>query len=84
MTGARTATLADDILGVLRVRNSAGGMTYYVANVLRSTPRDRDTHTRRPGISTATVRRELERLEKAGKVKRVQTVYQRMICWALA
>ena len=36
------------------------------------------------GLKTAWVRRQLERLERAGEVKRVPSVYARQICWALA
>lgn len=36
------------------------------------------------GLKTDWVRRQLQRLEKAGEVKRVPTPYARQICWALA
>ena len=35
------------------------------------------------GLKTDWVRRQLERLERAGQVKRVPSVYARQICWAL-
>ena len=35
------------------------------------------------GLKTNWVRRQLERLERAGQVKRVPSVYARQICWAL-
>lgn len=36
------------------------------------------------GLKTDWVRRQLVRMEKAGQVKRVPSVYARQICWALA
>ena len=36
------------------------------------------------GLKTDWVRRQLERMERAGEVKRVPSVYARQICWALA
>lgn len=79
----RIPDLDGDILGVLR-RNPHGCMTYYVANVLGSTPRGDDTHLRRAGITVPEVRRVLIRLERDGLVKRVPSTYRRMIKWALA
>ncbi|PUA41378.1 hypothetical protein C5U62_32150 [Pseudomonas protegens] len=36
------------------------------------------------GLKTDWVRRQLERLERSGQVKRVPSIYARQICWALA
>ena len=35
------------------------------------------------GLKTEWVRRQLERMERSGEVKRVPSVYARQICWAL-
>ena len=35
------------------------------------------------GLKTEWVRRQLERMERAGEVRRVPSVYARQICWAL-
>lgn len=51
-------------------------MTYVIRNGLAM-----DGHK---GLKTDWVRRQLERLERAGQVKRVPSVYARQICWALA
>lgn len=51
-------------------------MTYVVANSLRM-----DGYK---GLKTDYVRRRLEKLERAGRVKRVPSIYARMICWAPA
>ncbi len=50
-------------------------MTYVIRNGLSM-----DGHN---GLKTDWVRRQLERLERAGQVKRVPSVYARQICWAL-
>lgn len=50
-------------------------MTYVIRNGLSM-----DGHK---GLKTDWVRRQLERLERAGQVKRVPSVYTRQICWAL-
>ncbi|MFJ2455411.1 hypothetical protein ACIOWK_27365 [Pseudomonas protegens] len=36
------------------------------------------------GLKTDWVRRQLQRLEKSGEVKRMPSPYARQICWALA
>ena len=51
-------------------------MTYVIRNGLSM-----DGHK---GLKTDWVRRQLERMERAGEVKRVPSVYARQICWALA
>lgn len=51
-------------------------MTYVIRNGLAM-----DGHK---GLKTDWGRRQLERLERAGQVKRVPSVYARQICWALA
>ena len=51
-------------------------MTYVIRNGLSI-----DGHK---GVKTDWVRRQLERMERAGEVKRVPSVYARQICWALA
>lgn len=53
-----------------------GTMTYVLRNIL--------TGFGRPLPPTAFIRRRLFALEKAGKVKRVQTSYAVQHCWALA
>ncbi|NLT99604.1 MAG: hypothetical protein GXW88_03020 [Pseudomonas lundensis] len=50
-------------------------MTYVIRNGL--------SMARHKGLKTNWVRRQLERLERAGQVKRVPSVYARQICWAL-
>ncbi|AOZ11227.1 hypothetical protein AA042_00015 [Pseudomonas lundensis] len=50
-------------------------MTYVIRNGL--------SMAGRKGLKTNWVRRQLERLERAGQVKRVPSVYARQICWAL-
>ena len=49
-------------------------MTYVVRNRLASKGR--------PNLKTAHVRRQLERMERAGKVKRVPSRYATQICWS--
>ena len=67
-------SLENEILEVLMERQSM--MTYIIANSLRM------GHPKHNGtLRTSTVRRCLERMEKAGRVKRVKTVYARQICW---
>ena len=50
-------------------------MTYVIRNGLSM-----DGHK---GLETDWVRRQLVRMERAGEVKRVPSVYARQICWAL-
>ena len=50
-------------------------MTYVIRNGLSMAGRQ--------GLKTNWVRRQLERLERAGQVKRVPSVYARPLCWAL-
>lgn len=64
-----------DVLAALR-EWGRGSMTYVVRNRLAMRSR--------PQLKTEQVRRQLERMEKNGKVVRVESVYARQICWALA
>lgn len=51
-------------------------MTYVVANCMRM------NHKKHNGtLETSSVLRSLKRMEKAGKVRRVKSVYARQICW---
>lgn len=64
----------EEILTVLRERKS-GQMTYVIRNILSP---------RRPHLGTAQIRRALQRMEKAGLVRRVMSVYAVQICWTTA
>ncbi|WP_068089191.1 hypothetical protein [Novosphingobium rosa] len=64
----------DVLLEILGQRHDA--MTYVVRNYLRSSPYLFD-------VETPWVLRQMKRLERAGKVKRVSTSYAVQICWAL-
>lgn len=63
----------EEIINVLSERGNC--MTYFVTNVLR--------HKYWP-LNTAYVLRRLKKLESAGKVQRVKSVYKTQICWGLA
>lgn len=64
----------EEILAVLRARTS-GVMTYVIRNYLSPG---------RPYLGCSQIRRALERMENAGIVQRVSSVYAVQICWALA
>lgn len=63
----------EEIIQVLAERGNC--MTYFVTNVLRRQfwPLDTDYVLRR-----------LKKLESAGKVKRVKSVYKTQLCWEVA
>ncbi|CAI1836483.1 Uncharacterised protein [Serratia grimesii] len=63
----------EQIINVLREHGRC--MTYVVTNWLRDIDRK---------IETPVVLRRLKKLEKAGKVQRVKSVYKTQICWAMA
>lgn len=63
----------EQILSVLRERKG-GVMTYVIRNVLSPG---------RPHLGTTQIRRALQRMEKAGLVRRVSSVYAAQICWSL-
>lgn len=71
-----TSIREEDILKALRERPK-GQMTYVVTNGLNM--------DRAPGsekVTTDQVRRQLEKMERAGKVKKAPSIYARQICWA--
>lgn len=63
----------EDILKTLHDRPN-GQMTYVMRNCLSS---------RFKGLKVDWLRRQLQRLEKEGRVRRAPTHYARQICWAL-
>lgn len=64
----------DEVLEALGKRERM--MTYVVANCMRM------YHKKHNGtLETSSVLRSLKRMEKAGKVRRVKSVYARQICW---
>lgn len=64
-----------DVLRTLHAHGPNGIMTYVIANWLSAG---------RKRVPTSKVRRALERMERAGSVKRVPSVYSRQICWAVS
>lgn len=68
-----TTPTDNEILEVLRDHGRC--MTYVVTNWL---------HYNYRGIKTAYVLRRLKKLEAAGKVHRVKSVYKTQICWEAA
>ncbi|EPR2301380.1 hypothetical protein ACU01P_004739, partial [Yersinia enterocolitica] len=63
----------EEILNAITKFGCRMEVTYVIANRLRLDGFN--------GLDTSFVRRRLERMEKAGNVKRVQSCYAKMICW---
>ncbi|MDM3285032.1 hypothetical protein [Citrobacter sp. Cf042] len=63
----------EEIISVLRDHGNC--MTYFVTNVLRR---------KFWPLDTSYVLRRLKKLEAAGKVKRVKSVYKTQLCWEAA
>ncbi|EPO4915897.1 hypothetical protein ACUA1E_004457 [Citrobacter koseri] len=63
----------EEIIQVLTERGNC--MTYFVTNVLRR---------KYWPLDTAYVLRRLKKLEAAGKVQRVKSVYKTQLCWEAA
>ena len=74
MSGQALGDIADRILGLLSTHPQM--MTYHLANCLRWGKKD--------SLDTASVLRQLKRMEKAGQVVRIKSEYSRQICWASA
>ena len=72
-------TLRKDIQTVMETQGAR--MTYHIANCLRSDFEKVLEGSYSGTLDTATVRRELERMEKEGLVHRIPSVYSRQICW---
>jgi hypothetical protein len=73
-----TSIREEDILKALRER-PGGQATYVIKNILNGGRGGRGDGT--PMVSTVQVRRQLEKMERAGKAP---SIYARHICWAPA
>lgn len=69
---ATTKPTDEQIIGAMAGYSSS--MTYVIANRLRNA---------KGGPDTAFVLRRLKAMEKAGKVKRVPSIYAVQLCWAV-
>ncbi|ENY9093734.1 hypothetical protein ACF1VC_002928 [Klebsiella michiganensis] len=65
----------EEVIAVLSSRGNC--MTYHLANIITAKRGYKDH------VKTPQALRFLKRMESAGKVKRVRSVYAVQICWAL-